>query len=185
MSTTGGGNLPCLRTKTNPLPSRAARAAPKMNPRDSIPATASIVCHSAGVSSASSACSVASKCARNNGEISRNRMPGCGKSATFSIYCFSSDMARAYDNGNRPLITGESTMSANTPAPYGLQQLRAWIAAGKRPPIAETLQFYLLEADEGRAVFGGVPGVHAYNPFDVAHGGYAATLLDSACGCAV
>ncbi|MGA2708392.1 MAG: PaaI family thioesterase [Steroidobacteraceae bacterium] len=76
-------------------------------------------------------------------------------------------------------------MSANTPMPYGLQQLRAWIAAGKRPPIAETLQFYLLEADEGRAVFGGVPGAHSYNPFDVAHGGYAATLLDSACGCAV
>jgi uncharacterized protein (TIGR00369 family) len=68
-------------------------------------------------------------------------------------------------------------MSANTPAPYGLQQLRAWIAAGKRPPIAETLQFYLLEADEGRAVFGGVPGVHAYNPFDVAHGGCAVQSL--------
>src|SRR5271166_3454433 len=124
MSTTGGGNFPCLRTKTKPLPRRAARAAPKMNPRDSIPATASIACHSVGVNRISSACSVASKCARNNGEISRNRMPGCGKSATFSIYCFSSDIARVYDNG-------------------------------KRPPIAETLQFYLLEADEGRAVFGG------------------------------
>ena len=31
----------------------------------------------------------------------------------------------------------------------------------------------------------GVPGEHAYNPIGSVHGGYAATLLDSACGCAV
>jgi uncharacterized protein (TIGR00369 family) len=29
------------------------------------------------------------------------------------------------------------------------------------------------------------PGLHAYNPLGMVHGGYAATLLDSACGCAV
>lgn len=28
-------------------------------------------------------------------------------------------------------------------------------------------------------------GEHAYNPLGTVHGGYAATLLDSACGCAV
>jgi uncharacterized protein (TIGR00369 family) len=58
------------------------------------------------------------------------------------------------------------------------------IAAGRRPPIAETLEFDLVEVDEGRAVFRGTPGPHAYNPIGVVHGGYAATLLDSACGCA-
>jgi uncharacterized protein (TIGR00369 family) len=34
-------------------------------------------------------------------------------------------------------------------------------------------------------VFAGTPGEHAYNPIGTVHGGYAATLLDSACGCAV
>jgi uncharacterized protein (TIGR00369 family) len=31
----------------------------------------------------------------------------------------------------------------------------------------------------------GTPGAMHYNPLGVVHGGYAATLLDSACGCAV
>jgi len=69
--------------------------------------------------------------------------------------------------------------------PDGLEQLRDWIARGKRPPIGEALQFELIEVDQGRAVFRGVAGAHAYNPFGIVHGGYAATLLDSACGCAV
>ena len=67
----------------------------------------------------------------------------------------------------------------------GLETLRAMIAARRKPPIAVTLDFDLLEVDEGRAVFVGTPGPHAYNPIGVIHGGYAATLLDSACGCAV
>jgi uncharacterized protein (TIGR00369 family) len=33
-------------------------------------------------------------------------------------------------------------------------------------------------------VFEGIPGRHAYNPMGIVHGGYAATLLDSACGIA-
>ena len=67
----------------------------------------------------------------------------------------------------------------------GLDQLRAWIASGGQPPIGETLKFSLVEVSEGRAVFEGTPGLHAYNPIGVVHGGYDATLLDSACGCAV
>jgi uncharacterized protein (TIGR00369 family) len=35
------------------------------------------------------------------------------------------------------------------------------------------------------AVFEGEPGRSVYNPIGSVHGGYAATLLDSACGCAV
>jgi len=62
----------------------------------------------------------------------------------------------------------------------GLEQLRAFMASGQRPGIGESL-----EVAEGRAVFGGVPGPHAYNPMGIVHGGYFATLLDSACGCAV
>lgn len=67
----------------------------------------------------------------------------------------------------------------------GLEQLQAWIASGGRPPIAESLLFDLVDVSEGRAVFEGTPGLHAYNPIGTVHGGYAATLLDSACGCAV
>lgn len=67
----------------------------------------------------------------------------------------------------------------------GLEQLRALMAKGRRPGIGDSLDFDLLEIDEGRAVFAGIPGDHAYNPIGTVHGGYAATLLDSACGCAV
>jgi uncharacterized protein (TIGR00369 family) len=67
----------------------------------------------------------------------------------------------------------------------GLAQMRAMMAAGARPPIANTLLFDLVEVSEGRAVFEATPGIHAYNPIGSVHGGYAATLLDSACGCAV
>jgi uncharacterized protein (TIGR00369 family) len=37
----------------------------------------------------------------------------------------------------------------------------------------------------GQSGFSGIPGDHAYNPIGTVHGGYAATLLDSACGCSV
>jgi uncharacterized protein (TIGR00369 family) len=67
----------------------------------------------------------------------------------------------------------------------GLEQLRALMASGRRPGIADSLDFALTEVDVGRAVFEGTPGQHAYNPIGMVHGGYAATLLDSACGCAV
>jgi len=67
----------------------------------------------------------------------------------------------------------------------GIDQLRAWIAGGRQPAMGDTLGFKLVEVEEGRAVFEGIPGLHAYNPIGSVHGGYAATLLDSACGCAV
>ena len=67
----------------------------------------------------------------------------------------------------------------------GLEQLRALIAAGARPPIGDTLAFNLVLIEPGVAVFEGEPGRSVYNPIGSVHGGYAATLLDSACGCAV
>jgi uncharacterized protein (TIGR00369 family) len=67
----------------------------------------------------------------------------------------------------------------------GLSQLRALIASGRKPGILVALDFDFIEVEAGRAVFAGTPGDHAYNPIGAVHGGYAATLLDSACGCAV
>ncbi len=67
----------------------------------------------------------------------------------------------------------------------GLQQLQAMMQAGRMPGIGRSMQFTLTEIEEGRAVFEGNPGEHVYNPLGTVHGGYAAALLDSACGCAV
>jgi uncharacterized protein (TIGR00369 family) len=68
----------------------------------------------------------------------------------------------------------------------GIEYMRA-IVAGEvpPPPIAVTMRFGPIEVEEGRAVFAGEPGEEHYNPIGVVHGGYAATLLDSALGCAV
>ncbi len=51
--------------------------------------------------------------------------------------------------------------------------------------IAETLDFGLVEVGPGRAVFQGTPQLKHYNPLGTVHGGWYATLLDSALGCAV
>ncbi|CAN5432351.1 hypothetical protein BH09PSE4_BH09PSE4_12280 [soil metagenome] len=66
----------------------------------------------------------------------------------------------------------------------GIDQLRAMLAKGGQPPIGRTLGFALVEVEEGRAVFEGDPDERTYNPLGTVHGGYAATLLDSACGIA-
>jgi uncharacterized protein (TIGR00369 family) len=70
--------------------------------------------------------------------------------------------------------------------PNGLEQLRILLGAGLQPMgIAETLRIDLVEVEEGRAVFAGTPGTHVYRPLGLVHGGYVATLLESALGCAV
>ena len=53
------------------------------------------------------------------------------------------------------------------------------------PPFAALLNFDLVEVSEGRATFAVNPAEYHYNPIGVVHGGLAATLLDSAMGCAV
>jgi uncharacterized protein (TIGR00369 family) len=53
------------------------------------------------------------------------------------------------------------------------------------PSIGARLNFGLAEVSEGRAVFRGLPGERHLNPLGTVHGGWAATLLDSALACAV
>lgn len=68
----------------------------------------------------------------------------------------------------------------------GLEVLQGIIEARlPGPPIAKTLSFTLTEAEHGRAVFAGTPTYEAYNPLGTVHGGWTATLLDSALACAV
>lgn len=71
------------------------------------------------------------------------------------------------------------------PEATGLEQMQALLSTGKGAPIGEALKFRLVEIAEGHAIFEAEPGSHAYNPIGSVHGGFAATLLDSACGCAV
>lgn len=58
---------------------------------------------------------------------------------------------------------------------------------GRAPqaPMCGTLGFRLVEARDGFAAFEGVPEYRHYNPIGTVHGGFAATLLDSALGCAI
>src|SRR6202049_1775637 len=67
----------------------------------------------------------------------------------------------------------------------GLSQLRMLMASGRKLGILVALDFEFVEVEAGKAVFAGKPGQHASTPIGTVHGGYAATLLDSACGCAV
>jgi uncharacterized protein (TIGR00369 family) len=67
----------------------------------------------------------------------------------------------------------------------GLQQIRAMVESGRGAPMVEKLGVKLAEVERGHAVFVGTPDRSVYNPLGVVHGGYAATLLDSACGIAV
>lgn len=68
----------------------------------------------------------------------------------------------------------------------GLALMQAMLAGRlPSPPICGTLDFLLIEVDDGRAVFQGSPGPAHLNPMGGTHGGWYATLLDSAMGCAV
>lgn len=75
-------------------------------------------------------------------------------------------------------------MSVKSDALDGLAQLQAMLDRQSKAPIGETLGFDLLEVARGHAVFEGKPGLSVYNPIGSVHGGYAATLLDNACGIA-
>lgn len=68
----------------------------------------------------------------------------------------------------------------------GMQILEA-IFAGELPPppIGDTLDFVPIHIAPGFAVFQGRPLRRYYNPLGTVHGGWFATLLDSAVGCAV
>ena len=73
------------------------------------------------------------------------------------------------------------------PDPTGLDQLRVAFMSTEnaKPGIGRTLAFDMVTLEECRVVFEGRPGREVYNPIGTVHGGYAATLLDSALGCAV
>lgn len=68
--------------------------------------------------------------------------------------------------------------------PSGLEQVRAMLASGNQPPFGHKMGVFLVEIGEGLAVFEGTPDETCLNPMGTVHGGYAASMLDSACGIA-
>jgi uncharacterized protein (TIGR00369 family) len=81
-----------------------------------------------------------------------------------------------------PGVTPPATVTAQR----GIDFLRAWLE-GKLPPppLGHTLDFLLVEAQVGRVVFQGRPSAAHFNPLATVHGGWMASLLDSALGCTV
>ena len=68
----------------------------------------------------------------------------------------------------------------------GLELMQAMLAgAVPYPHIADTLDFALIEVGPGTATFQGTPQLKHFNPMGGVHGGWYATVLDSALGCAV
>ena len=68
----------------------------------------------------------------------------------------------------------------------GLEQMQRMLAGEfPAPSISETLDYALVHVELGRAVFQGKPSVKVLNPMGTVHGGWYATMLDSAVGCAV
>ena len=84
--------------------------------------------------------------------------------------------------GGKPGVASPSVAAKMT----GLELIQAMLA-GELPysHIGDTMDFSLVEIDVGRAVFQGIPQVKHFNPMGGVHGGWYATLLDSALGCAI
>ena len=89
---------------------------------------------------------------------------------------------RMESGGGRPGLAQPEDVAGKT----GMEVMTAMLD-GKLPypHIADTLDFALIEIEPGKAVFQGTPQLKHYNPLGTVHGGWYATMLDSAVGCAV
>lgn len=68
----------------------------------------------------------------------------------------------------------------------GLEMLQMMIDGHyPAPPISQRMNFVLTRVGHGVAEFRGLPGARHLNPLGSVHGGWAATILDSALGCCV
>lgn len=68
----------------------------------------------------------------------------------------------------------------------GLEQLQAMIEGRHpAPPISSHIGLEFVRVADGDVVMTAVPDESHYNPIGSIHGGFFATVLDSACGCAV
>jgi uncharacterized protein (TIGR00369 family) len=89
---------------------------------------------------------------------------------------------RMMSRGGQPGLADPAMVAGKS----GLEVMQAMLEGELPfPHIAETLDFSIVEVGLGKAVFQGTPQLKHYNPLGTVHGGWYATLLDSALGCAV
>jgi uncharacterized protein (TIGR00369 family) len=90
------------------------------------------------------------------------------------------------DDRTAPRIEYGVTPAAVMTAMPGVEFVRA-IFAGRlpTPPIMQTIEPFDCTVEPGVVAMHSTPGFRHYNPIGSVHGGYAATLLDSAMGLAV
>ena len=86
------------------------------------------------------------------------------------------------DAGPGPGVAHPSQLAGKS----GIEMMEAMLR-GEIPyaAMAKTLNFSLISVAPGEAVFQGAPLAEHLNPLGTIHGGWFATLLDSALGCAV
>ena len=83
------------------------------------------------------------------------------------------------------LIAGGAARSSMR-AMSGIEFLRALMDGSlPTPAFSPTNRIRPVEAEEGRVVFEGEPKGDFYNPMGTVHGGWIATLIDTAMACAV
>ena len=92
------------------------------------------------------------------------------------------DILQRLEVGPGPGVARPEQIAGKT----GLEVMQAMLQ-GEIPyaAIAKTLDFLIVEVGDGSAIFQGTPGPQHFNPMGTVHGGWFATLLDSALGCAV
>lgn len=92
------------------------------------------------------------------------------------------DEARVRAGLAAPGVPSRAQLAGKT----GLQMFEA-IGSGELPsvPIGASMDFWPIEFEPGRFVFQGRPSARFLNPLGTVHGGWIATLLDSAVACAV
>lgn len=92
------------------------------------------------------------------------------------------ELRALHAQGPGPGVADPNTARSMT----GLELMQAMMrGTSPTPSIGHTMDFLLVEVSPGHAVFQGAPGQKYFNPMGSVHGGWYATLLDSALGCAV
>ncbi len=81
-----------------------------------------------------------------------------------------------------PGVAGRETLAGRSGADFLGGILRGDVPPA---PIGELMGMTPIKAVDGESLFQGTPGPQHYNPLGSVHGGYAATLLDTAVGCAI
>ncbi len=68
----------------------------------------------------------------------------------------------------------------------GLEKMQAQLRGdAPYPHMADTMDFFMVDIAFGEATFQGTPQLKHFNPMGGIHGGWFATIMDSAFGCAV